>query len=117
MTDAETILRREFSAEEGSFLLQLRVELVWDREAFSRLTKAMLDYVRTLEDRESLPRWAAEGFWYLSGVVRDWSTHANFPRRHPEAYYQAACERLDLLADWLFTGVCPLENGADFEPI
>lgn len=36
-----TILRNEFAAEEGSFLLQLRVENHWDKSAFDRLTEAM----------------------------------------------------------------------------
>jgi hypothetical protein len=37
------ILRREFDAEEGSFLLQARVSLKWDWDAFRRLTSAMYD--------------------------------------------------------------------------
>jgi hypothetical protein len=36
-----TILKHEFSAEEGSFLLQLRVRYRWDKSAFDRLTEAM----------------------------------------------------------------------------
>lgn len=35
------LLRREFSAGEGSFLLQFRIDLHWDRNAFSRLEQAM----------------------------------------------------------------------------
>ena len=35
------LLRQEFRAEDGSFLLQLRVDLHWDRQAFSRLEQAM----------------------------------------------------------------------------
>jgi hypothetical protein len=36
-----TILAREFRAGEGSFLLQLRIEMYWDKDAFRRLTEAM----------------------------------------------------------------------------
>ncbi|WP_344978752.1 hypothetical protein [Streptosporangium fragile] len=40
MDDLE-LLRREFDAEDGSFLVQLRCDLQWDRQAFSRLEQAM----------------------------------------------------------------------------
>jgi hypothetical protein len=36
-----SILRHEFSAEEGSFLLQLRVGYRWNKSAFDHLTEAM----------------------------------------------------------------------------
>ncbi|HEU5375780.1 MAG TPA: hypothetical protein VFV38_10105 [Ktedonobacteraceae bacterium] len=36
-----TTLAREFRAGEGSFLLQLRTEMHWDKEAFQHLTEAM----------------------------------------------------------------------------
>ena len=35
--DYVTVLRREFGAEEGSFLLKLRCEMEWDKKAFSPL--------------------------------------------------------------------------------
>lgn len=41
MDDYLTILRREFEAEDGSFLLSLRVHADWDKAAFSRLVRAM----------------------------------------------------------------------------
>ncbi|MDP9791649.1 hypothetical protein J2S43_000161 [Catenuloplanes nepalensis] len=41
MTDALVVLRREFESAEGSFMLQLRCDLVWDRAAFSRLERSM----------------------------------------------------------------------------
>lgn len=47
------VLRREFHAEEGSFLIQLRVRLQWDWDAFRRLTGAMYDVAD--EVRGSLP--------------------------------------------------------------
>ena len=40
--------RREFAADEGTFLLNLRGDRLWDKPAFSRLEKAM--------------RWACELF-------------------------------------------------------
>jgi hypothetical protein len=51
-----TTLAREFRAGEGSFLLQLRVEMSWDKDAFRRLTEAMRaccqDYQHSQEQQE-----------------------------------------------------------------
>jgi hypothetical protein len=140
-----TILAREFRAGEGSFLLQLRIEMYWDRDAFRRLTEAMRtcckDYQysqeqleRDLKEQEQLteeqledeqfadeyslhknendtmlPRWIADGFWYLSTFVRDHTSHPAWEQtiaREPE-YFSHAYARLDDLADWFFSGQCP----------
>jgi hypothetical protein len=110
-------LRREFEAEDGSFLLQLRVELMWDPAAFGRMTALMLDVVKSREREAPIPRWLAEGFWLLDWFVKDWSTHPNFPRPLAEGYYRRAYERLHDLAYWLFIGESPYENGTGFEDL
>jgi hypothetical protein len=56
------LLRREFGAEDGSFLLQLRVDLLWDRAAFSRLEQAMRRVCASQESRQQLGHWLVEGF-------------------------------------------------------
>lgn len=109
--DTEDVLRQELSAEPGSFLLQLRCDLHWDREAFERLTNAMMAYARAHEEDEMIPRWVAEGFWYLSWNVKEWSSHPSFPREHAPSYYEAAYERLHELAYWLFMGSSLYEGG------
>jgi hypothetical protein len=100
----EDVLRRELSAEPNTFLLQLRCDLRWDVEAFERLTKAMETYAAAHENDESIPRWVAEGFWYTSWFVKDWSTHEGFPREHPPSYYELAYQQLHELAYWMFVG-------------
>lgn len=107
---AEEILRAEFAAENGSFLLLLRTELTWDTAAFERLTAAMLEVVRTAEHGDKIPRWLAEGFWLLDTFVSDWSSHASFPRPLPSEYYAAAYARLHDLAYWLFVGENPYQE-------
>lgn len=123
--DFFTILQSEFCAEDGSFLLQLRCDMVWDPVAFTRLTQAMLACCRAyaLDDpnptlmepaREKLlvPRWLAEGFWYVSFFVRDHTSHPAWSERtsrHPD-YYERAYKRLEALAEWFFTGRCPYSN-------
>lgn len=117
MNDNLTILRNEFSAAEGSFLIQLRCELTWDRDAFMRLTTAMQTYCEESSHPDTLERWIAEGFWSTPSFVRDWATHASFPREHAEDYYAQAFERLDDLAYWYFLGESPYEGNARFEPL
>jgi hypothetical protein len=100
----ELVLKHEFAAEEGSFLVQLRCNLHWDRDAFSRLITAMEQCAVDHQGRDHIERWIAEGFWYLERFTQEWSTHANFPRLHGEDYYQAAYEQLRDLSYWLFVG-------------
>lgn len=110
MDDVTTILRYEFEAGPESFLLQLRCDLHWDRQAFNRLTAAMYALVRERDAEEPIQRWIAEGFWYLDTSVRDWSQHESFPREHESAYYEKAYELLHNLAYWLFVGESPCEE-------
>jgi len=105
--DYEAMLRSEFSAEPGSFLLRLRSELTWDTVAFSRLVSCMEVCAAAYGGASSLPRWLAEGFWYCSHFIQEWSSHASFPREHAPDYYTAAHERLRNLAYWFFVGESP----------
>ena len=111
------ILKREFHAQDDSFLLKVRVHLNWDKEAFLRLITAMQACCEANETQQSLPRWQAEGFWYFSWFIRDWTTHPNFPRPEPPQYHAAALTRLDDLAYWYFFGDSPYEAGTGFEPL
>lgn len=116
MEGYEATLRREFDAEEGTFLLRLRGEMAWDREAFSRLAEAMEACAADHAGRPVLARWVAEGFWYVSWFVPQWAGHPAFPRPDEE-YYSRACERLFDLASWLFTGDHPQEGGGPLEAL
>jgi len=77
----------------------------------------MHTFVSQRATEEPIPRWIAEGFWYLGWFVRDWSEHPNFPRQHDHTYYAHAYERLHDLASWLFIGQSPYEEGQGFEPL
>ena len=57
----EPTLRHEFEAADGSFLIQLRCGMAWDREAFARLVAAMEGCAAAHEGRESIARWVADG--------------------------------------------------------
>jgi hypothetical protein len=101
------LLRREFAAEEGSFLLQLRCDLHWDRGAFSRLEQAMRRVCAQQEPQDQLSRWLVEGYWRLSDFVPEHIYHRDFPRREPAEYYQSAIKRLTDLQNWFVTGRSP----------
>jgi hypothetical protein len=98
-------LRREFAAEEGTFLLHLRGDRIeWDRAAFSRLEKTMRWACERFRDHVQLDRWMADGFYEVSRFVRDWTSHPNFPLPEPTQYYNECIQRLDDLTDWFFRG-------------
>jgi len=103
------ILKSEFDAEEGSFLIQARVRLKWDWDAFRRMTSAMYDVADEVKGQPSLETWIAEGFWYCDTFIRDWTSHPNFPRP-PEEAYRDALELLSNLASLLFTGLNPYKD-------
>src|SRR6266481_7315244 len=97
------ILRREFYAGEGSFLIQARVRLEWDWVAFRRLTSAMYDVADEVKGQPSIETLIAEGFWFCDTWIRGHTSHPNFPRP-PEKTYRDALELLANLASFLFTG-------------
>ena len=100
------ILKREFDAEKGSFLILARIERSWNWKAFRRLTSAMYEVADEVKGQPSIETWIAQGFWYCNTFIRDWTSHPNFPRP-PEGAYQDALRLLDELADFLFFGQSP----------
>ena len=117
MEDFMAILKNEFDADEGSFLIGLRPNLEWDKEAFNRLSSAMKQCAESHSSEQKLERWVAEGFWYVPRFVREWATHSNFPKVHATDYYERAFARLDDLAYWYFMGQSPYESGKHFEDL
>ncbi len=117
MTEHLAILRREFDAEEGTFLLRLRVELEWDRPAFSRLIRVMEQCAVEHEGSDRIERWIACGFWFLEQTAADWVGHPDRGRTGDEEYYRQACMRLRDLASWLFFGASPFEGQGPLPPL
>jgi hypothetical protein len=103
------ILRREFDAEEGSFLLQARSTLSWDWDAFRRLTNAMYDVADEARGQLSIETWIAHGFWFCDTWIPDWTSHPNFPRPSQEVY-RDAIELIHNLAYFLFIGESPYKD-------
>ena len=117
LDEVVNVLTHEFEAGPGSFLLELRTGLRWDKPTFTRMVGAMEQLVRERKADEPISRWIAQGFWYCDWFVRDWSTHEAFPREHEADYYERAHARLHDLAYWLFIGESPYTKGSGFDPI
>ena len=100
------ILRSEFEAKEGSFLLQTRSRHTWDWDAFRRLTSAMYDVADEVKGQPSIETWIAEGFWFCDTWIVGHTSHPSFPRP-PEDAYRDALALLSNLASFLFTGRTP----------
>jgi hypothetical protein len=114
LRDDLELLRREFGAEDGSFLLRLRSDLYWDRAAFSRLEQAMRRVCAQQESQQQLGRWLVEGYWYLSDNVPAHTSHPGFPRPEPAEYYQAVIKRLWDLQYWFVMGQSPYDPGYEW---
>lgn len=82
MEDYLAVLRNEFEAGDDSFLIQIRIDLVWKKDTFTRLVMAMHRCCEEHANSDVLERWMASGFYYLSTFVRDWTTHPSFPQTH-----------------------------------
>jgi hypothetical protein len=98
------ILKREFGHQEGSFLSMLRGYMEWDKEAFSRLVKAMQECCEATAGDEKVERWLAKGFHYLSWYPRNWTTHPAWADHPDRTYFDACYWRLTDLANWFFDG-------------
>ncbi|MEU2923638.1 hypothetical protein ABZ636_01025 [Streptomyces sp. NPDC007251] len=107
--DDLAVLRQEFSESDDGFLATVICDQRWDKEAFSRLERAMRGVCATFEERDQqdLPRWLVEGFWLCADWLPDHTAHPRFPRPEPPTYYEAALTRLRDLQYWLVTGVSP----------
>jgi hypothetical protein len=102
------ILKREFDAEEGSFLIQARCHANWDWDAFRRLTSAMYDVADEVRGQPTIETWIAQGFWFCETWIQDWTRHPN-STRPPEAYRDAK-GLVHELSSFLFTGLNPYKD-------
>lgn len=111
----EKELQYEFDAEEGSFLLQLRIDFFWDHSKLIRVLRLMGDCCKHIENASSISRYWADGFWHFSKFVESWSSHPNFPKIYSQAYYDKTYEIIYVVCGWFFSGRYPwtIENGLE----
>jgi len=98
------VLQPEFNAEEGSFILTLRMEYRWDAQRFGVLTRAMWEACLATQNDESLPRWLAEGFWLICVEAPRIAAHPSFRKEHSDEYRARVRELLDGLGTSFFSG-------------
>lgn len=115
-SDWRSVLKHEFEAGEGSFVLQLRCGPGWDKEAYSRLFKAMLECCKAHDGQTHIERWIVEGFWWLDFYPRYNSQRSEDESDFYESdYYENAVTNFNHLAFWLFGGEARADD--EFEPI
>ncbi|CAM1372912.1 hypothetical protein [Tenacibaculum xiamenense] len=107
----------ELNAEEGSFLLELRTELNWNHNAFLNLLIKLSEECKKITKKSKLNRNIAEGVWYISYFIQDWSSHTNFPKKFPKEYYIKAYELIHDLASYYFSGHSPYTSVNQFETL
>ena len=110
LEDWREVLRREFQAEDGSFLATAQGEFRWDKDAFRELIEAMRDCCVVCGEDEQLERWMAHGFFYVPAFIRAWTQQEGFDRPG-DAYWQRAINLLEVLSHWFFWGEPPTERG------
>ena len=103
------ILKREFDAEDESFLMRARCELTWDGAAFRRLTSAMFDVASEERRKSSIETWIASGFWFIDSWIGEWTGHPHFPHP-PEPEHSEAIQLIHDLCFYLFIGESPYEG-------
>lgn len=110
MTELEKAQERlnvEYEAGRETFLTRLRIDRVWDDEAFARLVAAMRTYCELAQEVETVPKWVAELYWFAPRFTRSWTSNEYWKDTidYNPAYYQDCYKTLDDLAKWFFTGV------------
>ncbi len=100
----EAFLRSDFDAAEGSFLLQLRCQGRWDDERLTKLLEVMAHCTKLYADADSLPRWIASGFWYMSVFVPEQAQHQSFQSSHSPAFLRERCGDIEHVVFGFFTG-------------
>ena len=106
--DWRAILKHEFAAGEGSFMLQLLCGH-WDKEAHLRLFIAMRECCKAHDGETHIERWITEGFWWFDSYV------SNQYADSKDEYLSNAAVNFSHLAYWLFTGTRRAED--EFEPM
>ena len=110
LEDWRDVLRREFQADDGSFLAIAQEERRWDKDAFRELVEAMRDCCVRCSEDEQLERWMAHGFFYVPAFIRAWSQQDGFDRPN-DTYWRRAIELLEVLSHWFFWGEPPTHEG------
>lgn len=110
--DWQTILKAEYEAQENTFVFQLRCGRGWDKAAYYRLFRAMLECCKAHDGRPQVERWIADLFWWLDSYPRHLVGNGKL---NEDDYYQNAVVNFNHLTHWLFSGQRRPDD--QFEPL
>lgn len=100
----ELTLIEELNVEDGSFLIELRINLNWNHVSFINLLNKLYEECQNRENDRMLSREIAGGIWYISTFVKDWSQHEDFPKKFSKEYYELAYDLINDLTYHYFVG-------------
>lgn len=94
----------EFNGEENSFLITIRCDLEWSHAKFIKLLNTMRDYCKQKQSRDPLDKEIAQGFWFVTWFIKDWTSHSGFRNgnKFSDDYYTQSYKFIHDLSYWYF---------------
>lgn len=105
--DERQALRAEFELAEGTFLAAA-LKGKWEPVGFANLMRLMRRACVAYENAASVEKWLPSGFHMLLTQQKRFGPK---PQTQHDAFVSNVSEHIMLLADWFFTGDCPLNGG------
>ena len=108
-------LIEELNAADGSFLLELRINLNWNHTSFINLLIELNKECKLTKEDLQLPREIASGVWYISDFIKSWTENENFPKKYSAGYYEKSYELIGDLAYFYFNSESPYTSESEIE--
>lgn len=107
----------EFRGEENSFLITIRCDLKWSHTKFVKLINTMRDYCKQKQSNDPLDKEIAQGFWFVSWFIKDWTSHPDFRKanKFSEDYFNQSYELIYDLSYWYFMEESIYSEEKDFK--
>ncbi|WP_459477435.1 hypothetical protein [Clostridium saccharoperbutylacetonicum] len=107
----------EFRGEENSFLITIRCDLEWSHNKFIKFLYTMKDYCKQKQSKDPLDKEIAQGFWFVTWFIKDWTSHQGFRKanKFSDDYYTESYELIHDLSYWYFVEESIYIEEKDFE--
>lgn len=94
----------EFRGEKESFLITIRCDLEWSHDKFIKFLSTIRNYCKHRQLSNQLDKEIAQGFWFISWFIKDWTSHPDFRKanKFSDNYYTESYELIHDLSWWYF---------------
>lgn len=98
------VLLYEFRGEENTFLITIRCDLEWSHTKFIEFLNSMRNYCKHKQEEDPLDKEIAQGFWFVSSYIREWTSHPDFRKanKFSDDYYTQSYDLIYDLSYWYF---------------